>query len=80
MDNSGQISGSGQISAPGSLESGALIAPEAPRVPAGDLAKLAAKYGLKNAGARPSLGTYLAAMELGDQPIEVMVVELKKDK
>ena len=62
MDNSGQISGSGQISAPGSLESGAVIAPEAPRVPAGDLAKLAAKYGLKNAGARPSLGTYLATL------------------
>jgi teichoic acid transport system permease protein len=62
VDNSGQISGSGQISAPGSLESGAVIAPEAPRVPAGDLAELASKYGLKNAGARPSLGTYLAAL------------------
>ena len=62
MDNSGQISGSGQISAPGSLESGAVIAPEAPRVPTGDLAKLAAKYGLKNAGARPSLGGYLATL------------------
>ena len=62
VDNSGQISGSGQISAPGSLESGAVIAPEAPRVPAGDLAKLAAKHGLKNAGARPSLGTYLATL------------------
>jgi teichoic acid transport system permease protein len=62
VDNSGQISGSGQISAPGSLESGAVIAPEAPRVPAGDLAKLAAQHGLKNAGARPSLGTYLATL------------------
>ena len=31
-------------------------------MPAGDLAELAAKYGLRNAGARPTLGTYLAML------------------
>jgi teichoic acid transport system permease protein len=62
VDNSGQISARGQISAPGSLEAGAVIAPEAPRVPARDLAELAAQYGLKNAGARPTLRTYLVTL------------------
>ena len=56
MDNSGQIS------APGSLESGAVIAPDAPRVPDQDLGALARQYGLKLSGARPPLRQYLAML------------------
>ena len=56
MDNSGQIS------APGSLESGAVIAPDAPRVPDQDLGELARRYGLKLSGARPPLWGYLKAL------------------
>ncbi|MGH3280012.1 MAG: ABC transporter permease [Trebonia sp.] len=53
---------SGQISAPGSLEAGTVITPEAPRVPSGDLGALARRYGLKLSGARPSLPRYLAQL------------------
>ena len=53
---------SGQISAPGSLQAGTVIVPEAPRVPDQDLGELARQYGLKLSGARPSLGSYLAAL------------------
>lgn len=56
MDNSSQIS------APGSLEAGAVIAPDAPRVPDQNLGELARQYGLKLSGARPSLRTYLVTL------------------
>ena len=62
MDNSGQISATGQISAPGSLQAGAVITPEAPRVPDQDLGELARQHGLKLSGARPSLAKYLAML------------------
>jgi teichoic acid transport system permease protein len=53
---------SGQISAPGSLQAGAVIVPEPPRVPDGDLGELAARHGLKLSGARPSLPRYLTML------------------
>ncbi len=56
MDNSGQIS------APGSLQAGAVIVPEPPRVPDQDLGELARQHGLKLSGARPSLARYLAML------------------
>ena len=62
MENSGQINSTGQISAPGSLQSGAVIAPDAPRVPDQDLGELARQHGLKLSGARPSLSQYLAML------------------
>ena len=49
----------GQISAPGSLEAGAVIAPDAPRVPAQDLGELARQHGLRLSGERPTLKAYL---------------------
>jgi len=52
----------GQISAPGSLDAGAVIAPDAPRVPDQDLGKLAAEHGLKLSGARPPLYRYIAML------------------
>jgi teichoic acid transport system permease protein len=55
-------SGRGQISAPGSLEAGAVIAPDAPKVPDQDLGELAAQYGLKLSGARPSLRQYIVTL------------------
>jgi teichoic acid transport system permease protein len=58
VDNSGR----GQISAPGNLESGATIAPDAPKVPDQDLGELAAFYGLKLSGARPSLPQYIVTL------------------
>ncbi|HEY6496649.1 MAG TPA: ABC transporter permease [Trebonia sp.] len=62
MDNSGQINSSGQISAPGSLQSGTVITPEAPRVPDRDLGEMARQYGLKLSGARPSLTGYVISL------------------
>jgi teichoic acid transport system permease protein len=62
VENSGQISGRGQISAPGSLQTGAVITPDAPRVPDQNLGELARQYGLKLSGARPSLPAYLAML------------------
>jgi teichoic acid transport system permease protein len=62
VDNSGQINASGQIRAPGSLQTGAVIAPDAPRVPNQDLGELARQHGLKLSGARPSLATYIAML------------------
>ena len=56
MDNNGQIS------APGSLEAGTVIVPEAPRLPDQNLAELAAEHGLKLSGARPTLSRYLATL------------------
>jgi teichoic acid transport system permease protein len=56
------VDNSGQISAPGSLQAGAVIVPEPPRVPDGDLGELAARYGLKLSGARPSLARYLTML------------------
>ena len=53
---------SGQISAPGTLQAGAVIVPEAPRVPDQDLGELARQHGLKLSGARPGLFSYLAAL------------------
>jgi teichoic acid transport system permease protein len=61
VDN-GQINARGQISAPGSLESGAVIAPDAPKVPDQNLAELARAHGLKLSGARPTLPAYLASL------------------
>jgi teichoic acid transport system permease protein len=62
VENSGHISSTGQISAPGSLQSGAVIAPDAPRVPNQDLGELARQHGLKLSGARPSLTAYLTML------------------
>jgi teichoic acid transport system permease protein len=56
------VDNSGQISAPGSLEAGSDIVPEAPRLPDQNLAELAAQHGLKLSGARPSLARYLAML------------------
>jgi teichoic acid transport system permease protein len=52
----------GKLSAPGRLEAGTVVVPEAPRVPDRPLAELAAEYKLKLSGARPSLPTYLATL------------------
>ena len=59
MENSGRR---GQLSAPGRLESGAVVVPEAPRVPDQPLGELAAQHDLKLSGARPSLSAYLAML------------------
>ena len=56
MDNSGQIS------APGSLQSGSVIVPEAPRLPDRNLAELAAEHGLRLSGARPTLLSYIMTL------------------
>ena len=53
---------SGQLSAPGSLEAGTAVVPEAPRLPAQPLGELAAEHGLKLSGARPSLPRYLVEL------------------
>ncbi|MGH3274409.1 MAG: ABC transporter permease, partial [Streptosporangiaceae bacterium] len=52
----------GQISAPGSLEAGTVIVPEAPRVLDRPAAEMAAEYGLKLSGTRPRLFEYLVAL------------------
>jgi teichoic acid transport system permease protein len=56
------VDNSGQISAPGTLEAGAVIAPDKPRVPDQDLGELAAQHGLRLSGARPSLLKYMKAL------------------
>ncbi|HEX7163161.1 MAG TPA: ABC transporter permease, partial [Trebonia sp.] len=56
MDNSGQIS------APGTLQSGAVIVPEPPRVPDQDLGEFARQHGLELSGARPPLARYVAML------------------
>jgi len=56
------VENSGQISAPGSLQAGTVIVPEAPRVPDQDLGELAREHELKLAGARPSLASYMAML------------------
>jgi teichoic acid transport system permease protein len=56
------VDNSGQISAPGSLEAGTVIAPDKPRVPDEDLGKLAARYNLRLSGARPPLARYLKTL------------------
>jgi teichoic acid transport system permease protein len=56
------VDNSGQISAPGSLQSGAVIVPEAPRLPDRDLAEFAAEHGLKLSGQRPTLVRYLVTL------------------
>jgi len=56
------VENSGQISAPGSLQAGTVIVPEAPRVPDQDLGELAREHELKLAGARPSLASYVAML------------------
>jgi teichoic acid transport system permease protein len=53
---------SGQLSAPGSLEAGSTVVPEAPRLPSQPLGELAAEHGLKLSGARPSLQRYLGLL------------------
>jgi teichoic acid transport system permease protein len=62
VENSGQISTRGQISAPGSLQAGAVITPDAPRVPDQNLGELARESGLKLSGARPTLPKYLTML------------------
>ena len=52
----------GQISAPGALETGTAVLPDAARVPDQPLAELAAQHGLRNSGARPSFKAYLASL------------------
>jgi teichoic acid transport system permease protein len=59
VENSGRR---GQLSAPGRLESGAVVVPETPRIPDQPLAELAADHDLKLSGARPPLGQYLAML------------------
>jgi teichoic acid transport system permease protein len=59
VENSGRR---GQLSAPGRLESGAVVVPETPRIPDQPLGELAAQHGLRLSGARPSLGQYLAML------------------
>jgi teichoic acid transport system permease protein len=49
----------GQLSAPGSLQAGTVIVPEAPRLPDQPLSELAQRHGLKLSGARPSLWEYI---------------------
>jgi teichoic acid transport system permease protein len=56
------VESNGQISAPGSLEPGAVIAADAPRVPDQDLGQLARQHGLKLSGARPPLRRYLTLL------------------
>jgi len=56
------VDNSGQISAPGTLQAGAVIVPEPPRVPDQDLGELARQHGLKLSGARPSLARYVAML------------------
>jgi teichoic acid transport system permease protein len=56
------VDNSGQISAPGSLEAGTVVAPDKPRVPDQDLGQLAAHYGLTPSGARPTLRRYLTLL------------------
>jgi teichoic acid transport system permease protein len=56
------VDNSGQISAPGSLQAGSVIVPEAPRLPDQNLAELAAEHGLKLSGQRPTLMRYLATL------------------
>jgi teichoic acid transport system permease protein len=52
----------GQISAPGALEAGTAVVPDAARVPDQPLASLAEQHGLRLSGARPSLAGYLTAL------------------
>jgi teichoic acid transport system permease protein len=52
----------GQLSAPGRLEAGTVVVPEAPRVPSRPLAEIAAEHGLNLSGARPSLPKYLRSL------------------
>jgi teichoic acid transport system permease protein len=52
----------GKLSAPGNLEAGTVVVPEAPNVPDQPLAELAARHGLKLSGARPSLTRYLVTL------------------
>jgi teichoic acid transport system permease protein len=59
VENSGRR---GQLSAPGRLEAGTAVVPEAPRVPSRPLGEIAAEHGLKLSGARPSLPKYLASL------------------
>ena len=59
MDERGER---GRLSAPGRLEAGAVVVPEAPRVADQPLADLAAQHGLRLSGARPSLSRYIAML------------------
>jgi len=49
----------GQLSAPGQLEADTSVVPDAPRLPDKQLSELAAQYGLKLSGARPTLWEYI---------------------
>jgi teichoic acid transport system permease protein len=52
----------GQLSAPGTFETGAVIVPDPPRVPDEPLDQLAIRSGLKPSGARPSLPRYIVML------------------
>jgi teichoic acid transport system permease protein len=52
----------GKISAPGSLNEGAVISADAPLLPDEPLAALAGRYGLKLSGARPTLREYVTTL------------------
>jgi teichoic acid transport system permease protein len=52
----------GQLSAPGQLEADTSVVPDAPRLPDQPLPELAAQYGLKLSGARPSLWEYVGLL------------------
>jgi teichoic acid transport system permease protein len=56
------VDNSGQISAPGSLEAGTVVAPDKPRVPDEDLGQLAARYNLRLSGARPQFARYIKTL------------------
>src|ERR1700758_4587601 len=52
----------GQLSAPGTFETGVVIVPEAPNVPSGSLSQYAIEHNLIPAGTRPSLTRYLTML------------------
>jgi teichoic acid transport system permease protein len=49
----------GQLSAPGTFDTGVVIVPEAPNVPSGSLSQYAIEHGLIPSGTRPALIRYL---------------------
>jgi teichoic acid transport system permease protein len=60
--NSSPVDERGKISAPGTLNEGAVISADAPLLPDEPLADLAARHKLKLSGARPSLREYVVTL------------------
>jgi teichoic acid transport system permease protein len=52
----------GQLSAPGTFETGVVIVPEAPNVPSGSLSQYAIEHNLIPSGTRPTLRRYLTTL------------------